>query len=248
MSAELEAIAARLREARYVAVLTGAGISAESGIPTFRDAQSGLWAKYRAEDLATPQAFERDRELVWRWYLWRRELVLGAAPNAGHLALVELERRMPRFTLVTQNVDGLHRRAGSAGPLELHGCLLQARRLDDGVVVDLPDSLQELPPRCPLSGSLLRPNVVWFGESLPAEPLARAAAAAQACDLMLVVGTSALVYPAAGLPLQALDAGAFVVEINPQQTPLTAQVPAHLRGTAAVMLPALLRAAWPDEA
>ena len=174
------------------------------------------------------------------------ELVLGASPNAGHLALVEMERRVARFTLVTQNVDGLHRRAGSASPLELHGCLLQARRLDDDTVVDLPDEVGDVPPRCAVTGSVLRPNVVWFGEALPVAPLTEAAAAAEDCDLMLVVGTSALVYPAAGLPVHALEAGAFVVEVNPAETPLTPHVSARLAGPAAGVLPALVAAAWPQ--
>ncbi len=243
-AAGIAAVAARLRGAGHLAVLTGAGISAQSGIPTFRDAQTGLWAKYRAEDLATPEAFERDPELVWRWYLWRRDLCRAAAPNAGHLALVEMERRAARFTLVTQNVDGLHRRAGHAEPLELHGCLLQARRLGDGAVVSLPEVAKAVPPRCEATGAMLRPNVVWFGESLPQDTLARAERAARECDLMLVVGTSSLVHPAAGLPRVALDAGAFVVEVNPQATPLTPHVSARLEGGAASVLPRLVEAAW----
>ena len=245
VNADLDALAVRLRVVRHLVVLTGAGISAESGIPTFRDAQTGLWARYRAEDLATPEAFARDPALVWRWYLWRRRLVETAAPNAGHLALVTLEQRVARFTLITQNVDGLHRRAGSADPIELHGCLLQARRMDGGEPVEFAPSDDESPPRSAETDELLRPNVVWFGESLPREPLARAEAAATDCDLMLVVGTSALVQPAAGLPLAALQAGAFVVEVNPQATPLSAHVSMRLAGNAAEVLPALLEAAWP---
>ena len=243
----LEALARRLRDARHVAVLTGAGISAESGIPTFRDAQSGLWARYRAEDLATPEAFRRDPELVWRWYLWRRDLCRAAQPNAGHLALVELARQVPRLTLVTQNVDGLHRRAGSRNVLELHGCLLEARRLDDGAVVPLPETPATLPPRCPRSGALLRPNVVWFGEALPAHILAAAGQAARDCDVMLVVGTSALVAPASALPFAALEADAFVVEVNPCETPLSASASLHLQGPASEILPRLLPGAWPCE-
>lgn len=240
--------AERLRTAKRVVVLTGAGVSAQSGIPTFRDAQTGLWAQYRAEDLATPEAFARDPLLVWKWYLWRRQLCLDAEPNAGHLALVEMERRLRHFTLVTQNVDGLHRRAGSNSLLELHGCLLQARRLEDGVVVPLPDAPGQLPPRCGQTGAALRPNVVWFGESLPGDTLDRAVDAARDCDLMLVVGTSSLVHPAAGLPLAATAAGAFVIEVNPQTTPISSCVSLRLAGGSAQVLPVLLTSAWPHTA
>ncbi|MCW5575364.1 MAG: NAD-dependent deacylase [Burkholderiales bacterium] len=239
-----EAAARALQEARSVAVLTGAGISAESGVPTFRDAQTGLWARYRAEDLATPEAFARDPVLLWNWYLWRRRLVGEAAPNAGHLALVELERRVPAFTLVTQNVDGLHRRAGSRAVVELHGCLLQGRRLDDGAVVEFEDPPAGQMPVCPQTGARLRPNVVWFGEMLPAVAMVAAREAAESCDLMLVVGTSGLVYPAAGLPAMAAEAGAKVMEVNPVDTPLTPLADWALRGGAATVLPALLARAF----
>jgi NAD-dependent deacetylase len=243
VSGAVRDIAARLRDARHVVALTGAGISAESGIPTFRDAQTGLWARYRPEDLATPEAFARDPRLVWDWYAWRRDLVARAAPNAGHRALARLEHRLPRFTLLTQNVDGLHARAGSRAVIELHGNILQSKCLAEGRRFR-EWSATERPPRCPTCGSFLRPDVVWFGESLPAEALAAAEAAASECDLFLSIGTSAVVFPAAQLPATALARGAAVIEINRDPTPLTPMATASLRGAAGEILPALLDAAW----
>jgi NAD-dependent deacetylase len=235
-----------LRAARRVGVLTGAGISAESGIPTFRDAQTGLWSRFRPEELATVDAFRRNPQLVWDWYAWRRGLVGGAAPNAGHRALVRLAERVPALTLVTQNVDGLHQRAGSADVIELHGNIHRSKCFDEDIVIaEVPES-SERPPRCPRCGGPLRPDVVWFGESLPPRALERAEAAARECDLFLSVGTSAAVFPAAQLPLTALQAGAAVVEINKDPTPLTRMATYSLRGAAGAILPALLEAAWPD--
>lgn len=234
-----------LRDARYVVALTGAGISAESGLPTFREAQTGLWAKYRPEDLATPQAFVRNPKLVWEWYAWRRKLVSDARPNAGHLALVELERRVPRFTLITQNVDGLHRIAGSQTVIELHGNITRARCFREGTPVDSRLESGEIPPPCPHCGAPLRPDVVWFGESLPAEALDAAWSAAQDCDVFLSIGTSGIVQPAASLPYEALDAGAAVVEVNPAETPLTPQATYVLQGSAVRVLPPMVRLAWP---
>src|SRR5215216_8205809 len=193
---QLSAAAEHLRAARRVAVLTGAGVSAESGIPTFRDAMSGLWAKYRPEELATPEAFRRNPALVWRWYAWRHGLVSVAEPNAAHRALAEMERRVPDFTLITQNVDGLHRRAGSRNILELHGSLERARCSRCDARQPFPAGSGEGgPPPCPACGAPLRPGVVWFGESLPEQALEAAFGAAQACDLFLSVGTSNLVQP-----------------------------------------------------
>ncbi len=234
----------RLRAARRVVVLTGAGISAESGVPTFREAQTGLWACYNPEELATPEAFRRNPKLVWEWYAWRQERVRQAAPNAGHVTLVEMERRIADFTLITQNVDGLHRRAGSHQVLELHGNLFRAKCLDeDRPVESWPDS-EEIPPRCPRCGALLRPDVVWFGEMLPAGALRAAEQAAVAAEIFFSIGTSALVYPAAELPFTALRAGATVVEINPQPTPLSPHVTFSLNGPAGEILPALIEQAW----
>ena len=232
-----------LRGASSVTVLTGSGISAESGVPTFRDAQTGLWARYDPQELATPEAFARDPELVWRWYAWRRDLVRGAEPNAGHRALADLERRVPLFSLVTQNVDGLHREAGSANVVELHGNIRRSRCPAENVAVE-PDDTDHLPPLCPNCGSPLRPDVVLFGEALPVAGLEAASGAARSCDLLLSVGTSGLVYPAASLPYEALEGGALVVEVNPEPTPLSASAGFSLRRRAGEVLPELVRAAF----
>jgi len=234
----------RLQAARRVAVLTGAGISAESGVPTFREAQTGLWARYNPEELATPEAFRRDPRLVWEWYAWRQERVRRAEPNPGHYALVKMERQIAEFTLITQNVDGLHRRAGSHQVLELHGNLFRAKCFnEDRLVEGWPES-DDIPPRCPHCGGLLRPDVVWFGEMLPAGILRAAEQAAASAEVFLSIGTSSLVYPAADLPFAALRAGATVVEINPQPTPLSSQVTFSLNGPAGVVLPALVAQTW----
>jgi NAD-dependent deacetylase len=230
-----------LRSARDVVVLTGAGISAESHIPTFRDAQTGLWATYSPEELATPQAFRRNPWLVWEWYAWRRELVSQAQPNPGHLALAELERRVPEFTLITQNVDGLHRRAGSVNVIELHGNINRTKCFDEGVIIESWPPTTEVPPRCPRCGGYLRPDVVWFGETLPPQALGAAFEAAARCDVFFSIGTSALVHPAASLPYQAIQHEAVVVEINPAQTPLTDRATYVLQGPAGQVLPELLK-------
>ena len=238
----VERAAEALRRARYVCVLTGAGISAESGIPTFRDALTGLWAKFRPEELATPEAFERDPETVWSWYEWRRQLIREAQPNAGHLALAELARRVPGFTLVTQNVDGLHQRAGSRDVLEYHGNILRDRCTVEQIVAQRSeDTRRAALPRCAACGGLLRPDVVWFGESIPAGPMNVAAAAAEECDVFLSVGTSSLVYPAAGLAEVALRQRATVIEINPNETDLSPHAHVVLRGPSGHVLPALLQ-------
>jgi NAD-dependent deacetylase len=241
-------LAAALARAQRVAVLTGAGISAESGIPTFREAQTGLWKRYRPEDLATPEAFRRNPRLVWEWYEWRRGIVDRAQPNAGHHALAQMERRVADFTLITQNVDGLHCAAGSSNVLELHGNIRRSKCFDRGHEVAHWPATGDVPPRCPECGSLLRPDVVWFGESLPAEALEGAFAAAQHCELFLSVGTSTVVAPASSLPFAALEAGATVVEINPTATPLTSRAHFALTGAAGEVLPALAAAAWPTTA
>lgn len=237
------ALAEALRGARSVAVLTGAGISAESGVPTFRDAQTGLWESYRPEDLATPEAFARDPGLVWSWYAWRRELIGGVEPNAGHRALAELEQRVPGFILATQNVDGLHRRAGSVNVLELHGNI--SRTVCSFEYEDVePEGLEGEPPLCPNCGAPLRPDVVWFGEALPVEAFERARDEASRSDVFLSVGTSSLVQPAASLPQAALSGGATVVEVNPEATPLTRHADYALQGPAGEALPALQAAAY----
>jgi NAD-dependent deacetylase len=220
-----------------VVVLTGAGVSAESGISTFRGA-GGLWRTYRATDLATPQAFLSDPQLVWEFYDWRRTLIAGCQPNPAHKTIAEMEQRLPHFTLITQNIDGLHQRAGSQKVLTLHGDIWRVRcTVCNDQAHDWRVPLPEIPPRCIRCGSLLRPDVVWFGESLPGGVLQAAWAASSKADLMLVVGTSALVQPAASLPLIAKQNGAAIIEINPDATPLTPYADEALRGPAGEILP-----------
>ena len=227
-----------LHKVHSLAVLTGAGISAESGVPTFRG-EGGLWRTYRAEDLATPGAFRRDPQLVWEWYDWRRSLIGACQPNPAHQILTEMEDHFDDFVLITQNVDGLHRLAGSRNVVELHGNIwgLRCTRACRPKWQDRTVPLAELPPRCPDCGALARPDVVWFGESLPIDVLETAYAAAQRCQVMLVVGTSAVVQPAASLPLIAVRRGAHVVEINPQPTPLSRSVDEAIHHPAATALP-----------
>lgn len=248
-STALDEARAWLRDARRVAVLTGAGVSAESGVPTFRDAQTGLWARFRPEDLATEQAFRRDPERVWDWYAERREKLLGVQPNAGHHALAAFARRAPgRLTLITQNVDGLHQLAGSEGVLCLHGRLADDRWLDlPRPCCNLARAVPGRPPRCAGCGNLVRPGVVWFGEALPTQALDAAQQAAQACDVMLVVGTAGAVYPAAGLAHQARQAGARVVVLNTGPSELDGIAHAVLRGPSAQLLPALLGVSDPAQ-
>jgi NAD-dependent deacetylase len=233
-----------IRGARSIVVLTGAGISAESGIPTFRDAMTGLWARFRPEDLATPEAFRRDPRTVWDWYAARRQTVEAASPNAGHRALVALEAacaaRGARFILITQNVDGLHHASGSRNVVELHGNIRRAKCFDQGHPAA---SWEESggPPRCRACGSMLRPDVVWFGEMLPEGSLEAAFRAARECDVLLSVGTSGLVEPAASLPFAALEADAAVIEVNPDATPLTPRATVSLPGAAGEILPRLVQ-------
>ncbi|MBK8985061.1 MAG: NAD-dependent deacylase [Chloroflexi bacterium] len=237
---------ARLRGAQRVTVLTGAGISAESGVPTFRQAQTGLWAQYDPQELATPAAFRRDPRLVWEWYAWRRELVAQAQPNPGHLALVTMAQLVPQFALITQNVDGLHGRAGSQQVIELHGNITRSKCFADGRLIPTWPPTNDIPPRCPHCGSYLRPDVVWFGEDLPYAALATAVSAARACEVFLSVGTSAMVQPAASLPLEALQSGATIIEINPQPTPLSPYATFVLTGLSGEILPQLVQATWPE--
>lgn len=240
--------AAQLRTARRVVVATGAGMSRESGIPTFREAQTGLWARYDATELATPAAFRRHPARVFGWYAWRRRLVRAAAPHAGYYALVALERLVPEFAIVTQNVDGLHRRAGSQHVLELHGslerfsCADQRHPYPTEAVVEPATDAECEPPHCPHCGAPVRPDVVWFGEALPERESAAAWERVRACQVLLVVGTSGLVQPAAELPYIARAAGATVIEVNPDPTELSAVAHIHCRGPAGTVLPALIAA------
>src|SRR5262245_56184147 len=226
--------------AKRVTVLTGAGVSAESGVPTFRDAQTGLWSKYKAEELATPRAFQNTPRLVWEWYEWRRKLVANAKPNPAHLALVEMEKLFPSFQLITQNVDGLHQRAGSHRDIELHGNITRTKCSEEGTLLTSWKDTGEVPPRCPNCGSLLPPDVVWFEEPMPEMEMQLAARASTTCDVFFSIGTSTVVYPAAALPSEALRSGAIVVEINPQPTPFTTQAHFALAGKAGVVLPELI--------
>lgn len=238
---EIQAVAGLLRQKPRVAVLTGAGISAESGVPTFRG-QDGLWKQFRAEDLATPEAFNRDPVLVWEWYDWRRGIIAAKEPNPGHLTLARWESVFPRFVLITQNVDGLHEKAGSKNILELHGNIWKMRCTQEGTLSENRDfPLKENPPRCPSCDGFLRPHIVWFGEMLPRDVLDRAFALSSACEVMLVVGTSAVVHPAASLPIAAAENGAKIIEINPDPTPLTGYADYSLRGKAGDVLPAIDR-------
>lgn len=243
----IQEVAAALRRASRVAVLTGAGISAESGIPTFREALTGLWEQFDPEELATPEAFVRQPKMVWDWYAERRSGIRQASPNPGHLALAEIERRVPVFSLFTQNVDGLHQAAGNRNVYELHGNIQRVRCSRESIVVDRWEENGQTPPPCPVCGAPLRPDVVWFGELLPVDALEAAWSAARQCDLFLSVGTSNLVEPAASLPWQAHRAGATVVVVNPTMEGQREGVGIrHLTGRAGDLLPALVVAAWPD--
>lgn len=230
----------RLSRASHLVVFTGSGVSRESGVPTFRG-EEGLWRNYRSEDLATAEAFERDPVLVWDWYDYRRQIIADAEPNPAHIAIAELEQLCDDFCLITQNVDGLHARAGSTDPVELHGNIWRARCTKELRVVDLPETpLREKPPRCRSCGALLRPDVVWFGEPLPVRAFEASRREASSCDAMLVVGTSAVVRPAASLPLVAKHNGATVVEINTSFTPFSVLIDATLIGRAGEILPELV--------
>lgn len=231
-----------LTKADRVAVLTGDGVSQESGLRTFRDAQSGLWAQYRPEDLASPEAFARDPKLVWDWYAWRREAIKGVRPNAGHYALVEMEKKIPTFTLITQNVDGLHRFAGNNNVLELHGNIMRVRCADCGTFTETWGDDTKCVPTCAVCGGLLRPDVVWFGESLPRTELESAVSAAREAQVFFSIGTSGVVQPAAALAHAARNKGSIVVEINAEPTPLTPKTDFVFHGKSGEILPELVKA------
>ncbi|MBO0784339.1 MAG: NAD-dependent deacylase [Ktedonobacteraceae bacterium] len=236
-----------LRQARSVLVLTGAGISAESGLPTYRNAETGLWSNVHVEDLATVTGFRRNPPLVWNWYAERRVPALQALPNAGHLALAEMERRVPTFVLITQNIDGLHQRAGSLRVIELHGSLGRVKCLGyQHVFEGWPATGEDVPPRCPQCRSRLRPDVVWFGESLPQEAWSQAKQAAKRCDVFFSIGTSGMVEPAAGLLQTAERAGATIIVNNLEVEPLTSPHRYQLNEQAGELLPWLVQAVWPD--
>jgi len=233
-----DALIAALRDARHVCILTGAGVSAESGVPTFREAQDGLWAKYEPTELATPEAFLADPALIWRWYRWRRELVEEAMPNPGHIAIAQLADLVPQLTLVTQNVDNLHQRSGSRSVIEFHGNIFEDRCFADGSLQVGDDSTAV--PLCSDCGSELRPGVVWFGESIPEHALNESCAAATDCDLFLSIGTSSVVYPAAGLADLAKQNGATVAEINPNPTINAANFDFSIAANSGLAMPELV--------
>lgn len=226
-----------LRKAKKVSVLTGAGISAESGIPTFRG-EDGLWNKYRAEELATPQAFAKDPVLVWEWYNWRREIIGKAKPNKGHITIAKWENLFPSFWVITQNIDGLHRLAGSRNIVELHGNIWKVRCTREGTIKENRDiPLKEIPPKCEDCGAILRPHVVWFGESLAREDIDMAEEISLSSEIMFVIGTSSVVYPAASLPFLTKRRGGIIVEINLAETPLTSYSDFFFKGKAGEVLP-----------
>ena len=233
-----------LRETSKLVALTGAGVSQESGLRTFRDAQTGLWAQYKPEDLASPQAFRRDPKLIWDWYAWRREAVKGVRPNAGHYALVNIETRVPEFTLITQNVDGLHRMAGNQNVLELHGNIQRVRCSECYTFAETWGDDTETVPQCSVCGGLLRPDVVWFGEALPRDQLEAAVKAARTCDVFFSIGTSGVVQPAASLAHAARNRGSVVVEINAEPTPLTSKANYAFHGKSGEILPELVKTVW----
>ncbi|HOP46633.1 MAG TPA: NAD-dependent deacylase [Desulfobacteraceae bacterium] len=239
MEKEISALKNAIKGAERVTVLTGAGISAESGVPTFRG-EGGLWRNHDVMELATPYAFERDPELVWEFYNWRRDLISKLTFNPAHKALVDLERIKPSFTLISQNVDGLHLLAGSKNLLEIHGNLWKVRctRCNE-ITLDLSPDMGPL-PKCKTCGGLLRPHVVWFGESLDGELLNRAVDASKNCDIMLVIGTSSVVQPASSLAFQAKDGGAIVAEINLEATPNSQFMDFAFHGKAGEIVPRLL--------
>lgn len=230
-----------LSDAHSLVVLTGAGVSKESGIPTFREAQEGLWARYDPERLATMAGFLADPTLVWRWYQYRLDLAGRCQPNPGHQAIAALEAHVPDVHVITQNIDGLHQQAGSSHVLELHGSIRRFKCLRGHLNLTLAElqAQEEVPPRCPRSGcgALVRPDVIWFGETLNESVLQQAFARSQACDVMLIVGTSGIVTPAAWLPSQASQSGARIVEVNPAPSALTHLADIHLAGPAGEVLP-----------
>ncbi len=245
MEADIDRAARIISKAERLVVLTGAGVSKESGIPTFREAQEGLWAQYDPMDMASEAGFRRNPKLVWEWYEYRFSMVQSAQPNAGHLAIAQLESLIPQVTVITQNIDGLHHAAGSTAVLELHGSIQRYKCIGGrhtGYSLDDLTRQPEKPPRCPVCGDLLRPDVVWFGEYLPEDVMRRAYDASQRCAVMLVVGTSGVVQPAASLPYVAARTGSFVVDVNPEPDEISSMADVFLQGKGGEVLPRLLDA------
>jgi NAD-dependent deacetylase len=246
---------ARLQSAQHVIVYTGAGVSAESGIPTFRGDTSALWARYGVEDMATEKGFRRRPNFVWGWYEWRRAQVLQSQPNAAHAAIAALQRLVPKVTVITQNIDDLHERAGSQRVLHLHGSLMAHRCIDCDAPHQLPpapaarvgEGVRVRPPKCLQCGGLIRPGVVWFGELMPhlQWEASMHATEREACDVFFSVGASLAIYPAAELPFESTRQGAMVIQVNPQATKLDSHTPYNFRGAAGNVMPAIVRACWP---
>jgi NAD-dependent deacetylase len=227
-----------------ITILTGSGVSAESGIPTFREAQTGLWSRYNPLELATPQAFQRNPKLVWDWYQWRRGLILSSKPNNAHFAIVKIESYIQKYSLITQNIDGLHKIAGSKNLLELHGNIHRTRCFNENKIVDAWEDTGEVPPRCPSCGGFLRPDVVWFGEMLSPDTQEKALHSAKYCEVFFSVGTSCLVEPAASLPLIAVESGATLIEVNINETPISKFADYGFRVPAGVVLPKFAEIIW----
>lgn len=250
MSQELIQQAAELiQQANTITILTGAGVSKESGVPTFRDALEGLWAKYNPEQLATPYAFQENPKLVWDWYEWRRELVASVSPNPGHYALAEIENFKDLVTIITQNVDDLHEQAGSKNVIHLHGNIATHKCFDNcqgtPTLIDttqLEYDAEAGPPKCPYCQAYVRPNVVWFHESLPLIELNKAVEFSQLCDLMIVVGTSGLVSPASELPRIAKQNSAKIIEVNPDYSMITRYADIKLEAPSGEILPQVIEA------
>ncbi|HSG82578.1 MAG TPA: NAD-dependent deacylase [Gemmatimonadota bacterium] len=234
-----------IRRAHLLVVATGAGMSKESGVPTFRDALDGLWARYDPQQLATREGFQRDPACVWGWYNYRRGLIARLSPHDGHRAIARLEPLVPQVVVVTQNIDGFHRASGSTTVLELHGNIHRFKCFDQDHPADADVPLTDVdgpvePPTCPRCGSYLRPDVVWYGEMLPPGVFEQAERLARSCEVMLVVGTSGIVYPAAGLPIAARAAGATVIEVNVEPSELTPRVDIFLQGAAGKVIPQIV--------
>lgn len=236
-----EKLIERLLSADSCVVLTGAGVSAESGVPTFRDAVNGTWSRFNVEEFGTPDAFKRDPKKVWEWYEYRRMQASDIKPNPGHYAFAQLEKIFPEFWLITQNVDGLHKKAGSKNILALHGDIYKNKCFEEDIYIeDLPES-DEKPPRCPNCGGYIRPAVVWFHEPLPEQEIKKAIEKTSDCDVFIVAGTSAVVYPAAELPIIAKRNGAYVIEVNLEQTPISDQLDITILGKTGEVMPELVR-------
>lgn len=242
---QVQRAAEALRQAKHVVALTGAGMSQESGVPTFRDAVDGLWARFDPMQLATREAFQADPKLVWEWYEYRRGLMRGAKPNAGHDALAKLQQRFESLTVITQNVDDMHEQSGSQHIIRLHGSIAQNKCFNDcqgkPTLIDI-SSLSGTPPACPHCGAHVRPNVVWFGELLPIDQINAAYTVLEQCDALLIIGTSGMVNPAAQMPIYAKRFGATLIEINTEATPITRIADVHLRGASGELLPQIVAA------